>query len=77
MSALTPGFVLNLDGEEHHAVRKLINPVFNTKSTNGRKTWSLENLFFFFVPFSIGFSELMFYIVKRFILCYTLMSIWL
>ncbi|GFR64711.1 cytochrome P450, partial [Elysia marginata] len=31
---LVPGFVLLLHGEEHHAVRKLINPVFNSKSTN-------------------------------------------
>ncbi|RUS75692.1 hypothetical protein EGW08_016558 [Elysia chlorotica] len=31
---LVPGFVLLLDGEEHHAVRKLINPAFNAKHMN-------------------------------------------
>ncbi|KAK3732566.1 hypothetical protein RRG08_009736 [Elysia crispata] len=31
LQSLVPGFVILLDGEEHHAVRKLINPAFNPK----------------------------------------------
>ena len=36
LQSLVPGFVILLDGEEHHAVRKLINPAFNPKYMSGR-----------------------------------------
>ncbi|GFO28289.1 cytochrome p450 [Plakobranchus ocellatus] len=34
LASIVPGFILLLDGEEHHALRKLINPAFNSTSTN-------------------------------------------
>lgn len=31
---IMPGFLLTLNGEEHHALRKLLNPAFNSTSVN-------------------------------------------
>ncbi|XP_005093330.1 cytochrome P450 72A15 [Aplysia californica] len=34
LNSIVPGFLLTLSGEEHHALRKIINPSFNSQTVN-------------------------------------------